>query len=124
LRQIEKDVIAAAIEKAENEMHANGIVAVGDISNTLDTLAQKAKHNLAYYTFVELYDLDPTRANDKIIAGIEEPDAGRVTKSNSARIGILSQVDIAKADATVEEMKQACQAAQIWDLIDSLPNGL
>ena len=71
LRQIDKDVIAAAIEKAENEMYNNGIVAVGDISNTLDTLTQKAKHNLAYYTFVELYDLDPTRANEKIIAGLE-----------------------------------------------------
>jgi len=71
LRQIEKDVIAAAIEKAESEMYANGIVAVGDISNTLDTLAQKAKHILAYYTFVELYDLDPTRAQDKLNAGIE-----------------------------------------------------
>jgi len=71
LRQIEKEVIAAAIEKAENEMLANGIVAVGDISNTLDTLSQKAKHNLAYYTFVELYDLDPTRAQDKLNAGIE-----------------------------------------------------
>ena len=71
LRQIEKDVIAASIEKAEAEMLANGIVAVGDISNTLDTLAQKAKHHLAYYTFVELYDLDPTRAVDKINAGVE-----------------------------------------------------
>ena len=40
----------------------------------------------------------------KIIAGIEEPDAGRVTKSNSARIGILSQVDVAKADATVGDV--------------------
>ena len=71
LRKIEEHVIVEAIEKAEAEMLANGIVAVGDISNTLDTLAQKAKHNLAYYTFVELYDLDPTRAQDKIKAGIE-----------------------------------------------------
>jgi ATP-binding cassette subfamily B protein len=30
----------------------------------------------------------------------------------------------AKADATIDEMKVACQAAQIWDLITSLPNGL
>ena len=29
----------------------------------------------------------------------------------------------AKADATEEEMQEACKAAQIWDLIDSLPNG-
>ena len=34
-------------------------------------LTQKAKHNLAYYSFVELYDLDPSRAADKIEAGLE-----------------------------------------------------
>jgi ATP-binding cassette subfamily F protein uup len=37
----------------------------------------------------------------KIIAGVEDPDSGRVTKSNAARIGILSQIDTAAADATV-----------------------
>ena len=71
LRQVEPEVIQEAIVSAETEMIANGIVAVGDISNTLDTLSQKAKHNLAYYSFVELYDLDPTRAADKILAGLE-----------------------------------------------------
>ena len=71
LRQVEPELIQEAIVAAEAEMMANGIVAVGDISNTLDTLSQKAKHNLAYYSFVELYDLDPTLAADKIIAGLE-----------------------------------------------------
>lgn len=71
LRQVEPDAIQAAIVSAETEMMANGIVAVGDISNTLDTLDQKAKHHLAYYSFVELYDLDPARAADKILAGLE-----------------------------------------------------
>ena len=71
LRQVDPEAIQAAIVSAEAEMMANGIVAVGDISNTLDTLKQKAKHNLAYYSFVELYDLDPTRAADKILAGLE-----------------------------------------------------
>ncbi len=71
LRQVDPEAIQEAIVAAETEMMANGIVAVGDISNTLDTLNQKAKHNLAYYSFVELYDLDPTRAHDKIIAGID-----------------------------------------------------
>jgi cytosine/adenosine deaminase-related metal-dependent hydrolase len=71
LRQIDPERIKDAIVTAENEMYANGIVAVGDISNTLDTLAQKAKHILAYYTFVELYDLDPTRAENKLNAGLE-----------------------------------------------------
>ncbi len=71
LRQVEPEAIQEAIVTAEAEMLGNGIVAVGDISNTLDTLEQKAKHHLAYYSFVELYDLDPVRAHDKIIAGIE-----------------------------------------------------
>jgi cytosine/adenosine deaminase-related metal-dependent hydrolase len=71
LRKVEEHVIAEAIEKAEEEMLANGIVAVGDICNTLDTLEQKIKHRIAYYSFVELYDLDPTRSNDKIIAGLD-----------------------------------------------------
>jgi cytosine/adenosine deaminase-related metal-dependent hydrolase len=71
LRQVAPEAIQEAIVAAEAEMVANGIVAVGDISNTLDTLSQKAKHRLAYYSFVELYDLDPTRAADKILAGLE-----------------------------------------------------
>jgi len=70
LRKVDEHVIADAIEKAEDEMFENGIVAVGDICNTLDTLEQKLKHRIDYYSFVELYDLDPTRAHDKIIAGI------------------------------------------------------
>ncbi len=50
------EVVQDAIEKAEQEMLANGIVAVGDISNVTDTFAQKSKGNLRYYTFVEMFD--------------------------------------------------------------------
>jgi ATP-binding cassette subfamily B protein len=37
---------------------------------------------------------------------------------------ITANLLYAKGDATFDEMKQACQSAQIWDLITSLPNGL
>jgi len=37
---------------------------------------------------------------------------------------ITANLRYAKSDATLDEMKSACQAAQIWDLIASLPNGL
>jgi cytosine/adenosine deaminase-related metal-dependent hydrolase len=70
LRKVPEAQIQEAIVNAETEMIANGIVAVGDISNTTDTLAQKEKNNLAYYNFVEIYDLDPTLAPDKMIAGL------------------------------------------------------
>ncbi|MEY4037495.1 MAG: hypothetical protein RL201_876, partial [Actinomycetota bacterium] len=37
---------------------------------------------------------------------------------------ITSNLRYAKSDATREEMQVACEAAQIWDLVSSLPNGL
>lgn len=75
LRKVEDTIIQEAIRSAEDEMYNNGIVAVGDICNTLDTLSIKQKHKLAYYSFVELYDLDPTRADDKINAGLKIQEA-------------------------------------------------
>ncbi|CAB4650356.1 unannotated protein [freshwater metagenome] len=40
----------------------------------------------------------------KIMADFEAPDSGRVTKSNSAKIGLLSQVDLANPESTVGEV--------------------
>ena len=37
---------------------------------------------------------------------------------------ITANLLYAKGDATLDEMKNACQSAQIWDLVTSLPNGL
>jgi ATP-binding cassette subfamily B protein len=37
---------------------------------------------------------------------------------------IAENLRYAKEDATQEEMENACKAAQIWDLVRSLPNGL
>ena len=36
---------------------------------------------------------------------------------------ITENLRYAKSDATLDEMKAACEAAQIWDLVSSLPNG-
>ena len=52
-RNFSGDIIGQAIEEAENEMIANGIVAVADICNTADTIAQKKKQNLYYHNFIE-----------------------------------------------------------------------
>jgi len=37
---------------------------------------------------------------------------------------ITANLLYAKGDATFDEMKKACQSAQIWDLVTTLPNGL
>ena len=55
-RDFPQEVIDAAIVAGDREMYAEGIVAVGDISNKADTALQKAKSDIKYYTFVEMFD--------------------------------------------------------------------
>ncbi|MBK7869490.1 MAG: amidohydrolase family protein [Saprospiraceae bacterium] len=55
-RDISMEEILDAIAKADQEMYDGGIVAVGDISNKLDTAGQKDKSKIRYYTFVEMFD--------------------------------------------------------------------
>ena len=50
----------------------------------------------------------------KVIAGTESPDLGRVTKSNAARIGILSQVDCENPESTVGEVVLGDTAKHEW----------
>ena len=50
----------------------------------------------------------------KVIAAIESPDQGRVTKANSVKIGLLSQVDKADPDATVGDVVLGGQAKHEW----------
>lgn len=59
-----EEEIQQAIADAETEMIKNGIVAVGDISNNNSTFKQKAKGNLLYHTFIEVFDLDPDKAEE------------------------------------------------------------
>jgi len=61
------EIIQEAIEREEKNMIDSGIVAVGDISNTTDTFAQKRKENLYYYTFVEYFDLFQESNTDNIL---------------------------------------------------------
>ena len=57
--------ILQQIEAAENEMLANGIVAVGDICNTTFTLAQKKLNKLYYYNFIEVSGWHPSIATTR-----------------------------------------------------------
>ena len=50
----------------------------------------------------------------KIMAGTEEPDSGRVTKSGGTNIGILSQIDNAPKGATVRDVVLGDKATHEW----------
>jgi cytosine/adenosine deaminase-related metal-dependent hydrolase len=56
--------IDEAIKSADAEMWQNGIVAVGDISNTPHSFSTKTKSKIYYHTFIEVFDLIPEKAED------------------------------------------------------------
>ncbi len=61
--------IMDCIKSAEEEMLAAGIIAVGDICNTSDTLTQKSGKHLAYYNFIELAGWLPDQAHKRFDSG-------------------------------------------------------
>ena len=66
-----EEQIQQSIIDAEAAMIKNGIVAVGDISNNNSTFKQKAKGNLLYHTFIEIFNMDDAKAEDTFNKGKE-----------------------------------------------------
>ncbi len=62
IRNEKMEIVLAEIEKANEEMFINGIVAVGDISNDDHSLNEKSKSKIFYHTFVEAYGFIPENA--------------------------------------------------------------
>ena len=65
-RHFAEEEILEAINKAEDEMLQNGIVAVGDICNNGLTFLQKSKQRMFYYNFVEVSGWLPQIADARI----------------------------------------------------------
>ncbi|MBI4946000.1 MAG: amidohydrolase family protein [Bacteroidetes bacterium] len=61
-RNFSEAEIMDALVKAEDEMIQNGIVAVGDISNSDISFQQKAKGKLKYHAFIEVLGFHPDKA--------------------------------------------------------------
>lgn len=59
-----------AFKESDMLMQEAGIVAVGDISNTADTLSVKHESSIHYHSFVELFGLDKSKADDLLEAGL------------------------------------------------------
>lgn len=70
-RSADPTAIREAAREAEREMIAGGIVAVGDISNTTDTLDLKKERQLRYHTFVECFGMAEAVAEARLAASRE-----------------------------------------------------
>lgn len=67
-RNANSEIIEQSIIDAEAEMIANGIVAVGDICNTPNTIAQKQKGRVRYQNFIEVAGFVPGAAESRFNA--------------------------------------------------------
>lgn len=63
--------IEAAIEKWDEEMRKEGIVAVGDITNGRDSLRVKQSSSIHYHSFIELFGLREHKAEAILNGGIQ-----------------------------------------------------
>lgn len=66
-RDFAPEIIQQEIVKAEQEMYNNGIVAVGDIGNTADTLTVKQNSKIYWQNFVEVLSLTDEKADQNVI---------------------------------------------------------
>jgi cytosine/adenosine deaminase-related metal-dependent hydrolase len=68
-RAFKENEIRNAIIEADKEMQREGIVAVGDICNTGDSFEVKSRSRIYYHSFVEIFNMEKSRALDTYRAG-------------------------------------------------------
>ena len=71
LRQTSKVDKFKSIKTADQNMSKSGIVAVGDISNTTESLSVKKNSAIRYHSFVEQFGLDKNKADDLLREGLK-----------------------------------------------------
>jgi aminodeoxyfutalosine deaminase len=70
LKSTDANILQQAATLANTTMANNGIIAVGDISNTTATFDVKDSSTLHYHTFIELYGFSPGRAQQVFANGL------------------------------------------------------
>lgn len=70
-RQAGTEAILQAVKDAEAEMLQAGIVAVGDICNTLDSVQQKKEGRLYYHNFIEVTGFVPATAGKRFETALQ-----------------------------------------------------
>jgi aminodeoxyfutalosine deaminase len=103
-----QEQIQQSIANAEVAMWQNGIVAVGDICNTADTLAAKQRYRMHYHNFVEVSGFVPAGASDRL-------RAAREVAAQFETVFPIQQV-------TITPHAPYSVSPQLFQLIEDLPN--
>ena len=103
--------ILNAIECAEKQMIRNGIVGVGDICNTEDTLFQKKKGNLQYYNFIEVFGVHEENFKVKIHESIR-------IRNKFRKSGLISTITPHAPYSVPKKLMK--EIVQLFDIHDEL----
>ncbi|HRB30008.1 MAG TPA: amidohydrolase family protein [Ferruginibacter sp.] len=71
LRHVTEEEKAAAMQKAEAKMYESGIVAVGDICNTADSITLKNKSKIRWHNFIEVSGFVDSTAKKRLAEMLE-----------------------------------------------------
>lgn len=108
-RNADDNIILEAIKNAEEEMQQNGIVAVGDICNTVHTVLQKKQARLQYHNFIETTGFVPATAGKRFEATLET-------------LGQFKQLSAVNNQlSTVNPHAPYSVSPQLFELINNLP---
>ncbi len=96
----------AAMQNAETQMYNSGIVAVGDICNTADSLAIKQNSKLHWHNFIEVSGFVPATAERRLQDVME----------------IASKLSIANCQLSIVPHAPYSVSKKLFSLINELPN--
>ena len=94
---------------ADKEMQKQGIVAVGDISNTNNSIAVKKQSALFYHTFIELIALNPLRANLVFTEGLNLVDE---FQKNDLSTSLAPHAPYSVSIELIKQITDYCKAHQ------------
>jgi len=70
-RRLDQKSVKKAIERWDQKMWENGIAAVGDITNGIESLTTKKRSSIHYHNFIELFGLKSGKAKAIYTGGVE-----------------------------------------------------
>lgn len=85
-RHYAEETIMEAIRKGDEEMQKEGIVAVGDISNTDHSFKEKSGSRIFYHTFVEIFNMQNDQAEQTFESGLHLLETARKKYGLSASV--------------------------------------
>jgi aminodeoxyfutalosine deaminase len=121
-RSAENEVISTACKTADKDMYSNGIVAVGDISNTRYSFQTKSESKIYYHTFIELTGFLPEKAEHNFNAGLNLSEGLNAYYKKTSKLYSYSVVPHAPYSVSEKLMKLIAQKAIENETVISIHN--